>query len=160
MEGNPERNKLYGYWDVCPNGKTKNLALNLEPDKTVGVGTYVFQFDAQTDDKKFTSTQKLTVNVQERSTGADDIQITTSYPVLRGQTDAKFEFSLEVMNKSESDRTMNLAAIGPEKWEINFKPAYEAKQISSLRIKGAQSQTVAVEVTPPKMLCLENIPSS
>ena len=133
-----------------PNGKTKNLALNLEPDKTVGVGTYAFQFDAQTDDGKFTSTHKLTVNVQERITGADDIQITTSYPVLRGQTDARFEFSIEVMNKSESDRTLNLAAMGPEKWEINFKPAYEAKQISSLRIKGAQSQTVAVEVAPPK----------
>ncbi len=133
-----------------PNGKTKNLSLNLEPDKTIGVGTYVFQFDAQTIDGKLTSTHKLTVGVQERVTGADDIQITTSYPVLRGQTDAKFEFSLEVMNKSESDRTMNLVAMGPEKWEINFKPAYEAKQISSLRIKGAQSQTVAVEVTPPK----------
>ncbi len=133
-----------------PNGKTKNLALNLEPDKTVGVGTYVFQFDAQTSDGKFTFTHKLTVDVQERITGADDIQITTSYPVLRGQTDARFEFSIEVMNKSESDRTLNLAAMGPEKWEINFKPAYEAKQISSLRIKGAQSQTVAVEVTPPK----------
>jgi uncharacterized membrane protein len=133
-----------------PNGKTKNLAVNLEPDKTIGVGTYVFQFDAQTWDGKLASTPKLTVNVQERMSGADDIQITTSYPVLRGQTDARFEFSIEVMNKSESDRTLNLAGLGPEKWEINFKPAYEAKQISSLRIKGAQSQTVAVEVTPAK----------
>ena len=133
-----------------PNGKTKNLAVNLEPDKTIGVGTYVFQFDAQTSDGKLTSTPKLTVDVQERTSGADDIQITTSYPVLRGQTDARFEFSIEVMNKSESDRTLNLAGLGPEKWEINFKPAYEAKQISSLRIKGAQSQTVAVEVTPAK----------
>jgi uncharacterized membrane protein len=132
------------------NGKSRNLALNLEPDKTVGPGTYVFQFDAQTEDGKFTSSHKLTVNVQERTTGADDIQITTSYPVLRGQTDAKFEFSIEVMNKSESDRTLNLSAFGPEKWEINFKPAYETKQISSLRIKGAQNQTVAVEVTPTR----------
>lgn len=133
-----------------PNGKTKNLALNLEPDKTIGVGTYVFQFDAQTSDGKFTSTHKLTVDVQERITGADDIQITTSYPVLRGQTDARFEFSLDIMNKSEVDRTFNLTAVGPEKWEINFKPAYETKQISSLRIKGGMSQSVAVEVTPAK----------
>jgi uncharacterized membrane protein len=69
---------------------------------------------------------------------------------LRGQTDARFEFSLEVTNKSDSDRTFNLFATGPEKWEMNFKPAYEAKQISSLRIKGGQSQTVAVEVNPAK----------
>lgn len=135
---------------VVSNGKSRNLGLNLEPDKSIGPGTYDFQFDAQSGDGKFTSTHKLMVTVQERPTGADDIQITTSYPVLRGQTDAKFEFSLEVMNKSESDRNLNLAAVGPEKWEINFKPAYESKQISSLRIKGAQSQTVAVEVTPPK----------
>ncbi len=131
-----------------PNGKSRTLALTLEPDKTVGPGTYLFQIDSQSADKQLSSTQKLTVTVQAKTTGADDIQVTTSYPVLRGQTDAKFEFSLEVLNKSESDRTFNLAAQGPEKWEINFKPAYEQKQISSLRIKGGQSQTVAVEVTP------------
>ena len=133
-----------------PNGKTKNLALTLEPDKTVGPGADTFQFDAQTADGKFTSSNKLNVMVQERTAGLEDIQITTSYPVLRGQTDARFEFSLEIMNKSEVDRTFNLSAIGPEKWEINFKPAYEAKQISSLRIKGGTSQSVAVEVTPAK----------
>ena len=133
-----------------PNGKSKTLALSLEPDKSVGLETYVFQIDGQTSDGKFTSSHKLTVTVQEKTAGTEDIQITTSYPVLRGQTDAKFEFSLEVMNKSESDRILNLSAIGPEKWEINLKPAYEAKQISSLRIKGGQSQTLAVEVTPAK----------
>lgn len=133
-----------------PGGKTKNLALTLEPDKTVGLGDYVFQFDAQTADGKFTFANKLNITVQERTAGFEDIQITTSYPVLRGQTDAKFEFSLDIMNKSEVDRTFNLAAVGPEKWEINFKPSYEAKQISSLRIKGVTSQSVAVEVTPAK----------
>ena len=133
-----------------PNGKTKNMALTLEPDKTVGPGTYTFQFDAQTADGKLTSSNKLNVTVQERTAGLEDIQITTSYPVLRGQTDAKFEFSLDINNKIEADRTFNLAAVGPEKWEINFKPAYEQKQISSLRIKGGTSQSVAVEVTPAK----------
>jgi uncharacterized membrane protein len=132
------------------NGKSRNLSLNLEPDKSIGPGAYTFQFDAQTADGKFTSGHKLVVTVQERIPGADDIQITTSYPVLRGQTDAKFEFSLDVMNKSDVDRTFNLAAAGPEKWDINFKPSYETKLISSLRIKGGASQTVAVEVTPQK----------
>jgi len=133
-----------------PSGKTKNLALTLEPDKTVGSGTYTFQFDARTADGKFTASNKLDVTVEERTAGMEDIQITTSYPVLRGQTDAKFEFSLDIMNKSEADRTFNLAAVGPEKWEINFKPSYEQKQISSFRIKGGTSQSVAVEVTPAK----------
>lgn len=132
------------------NGKSRNLALTLEPDKTVGPGTYVFQFDARTEDGKFTSSHKLAVTVKERDPGMDDIQLVTSYPVLRGQTDARFEFSVEVINKIEVDRTFNLSAVGPEKWEINFKPSYETKQISSIRIRGGQSQTVAVEVTPPR----------
>jgi uncharacterized membrane protein len=54
------------------------------------------------------------------------------------------------MNKIEVDRTFNIAATAPEKWEVNFKPSYEQKQISSFRVKGGQSQTVAVEVTPPR----------
>jgi uncharacterized membrane protein len=141
-----------------PGGKTKSLALTLEPDKTVGLGTYTFQFDAQTADGKFTASNKLNVTVQERTAGLEDIQITTSYPVLRGQTDAKFEFSLDIMNKSETDRTFNLAAVGPEKWEINFKPSYEQKQISSFRIKGGSSQSVAVEVTPAKEAIAGNYP--
>jgi uncharacterized membrane protein len=132
------------------NGKSRNLALALEPEKSTGTGNYEFQFDAKADDGKFTSSHKLVVTVQERTVGADDIQLTTSYPVLRGQTDARFEFSIEVLNKSEVDRTFNLGAMAPEKWETNFKPSYEAKQISSIRIKGSQSQSIAIEVTPPK----------
>jgi uncharacterized membrane protein len=141
-----------------PGGKTKNLALSLEPDKTVGPGAYAFQFDARTADGKFTASNKLDVTVEERTAGLGDIQITTSYPVLRGQPDAKFEFSLDILNKLETDRTFNLAAVGPEKWEINFKPSYEQKQISSFRIKGGSSQSVAVEVTPAKDAPAGNYP--
>jgi len=133
-----------------PATKARTLTFLAEPDKTVKPGNYMFQIDAQTEDGKFTSTQKINVTVREKLAAGEDFTVTTSYPVLQGQTDAKFEFSLEVNNKSEADRNFNLSAQAPVKWEINFKPAYEQKQISSFRIKGGSSQTVAVEVTPPK----------
>jgi uncharacterized membrane protein len=133
-----------------PNGKTRTLSLNLEPEKTVGVGTYVFEIDGRTSDGKFTTSQKLTVTVEEKKAGPEDIQVTTSYPVLRGQTDATFEFSLEVQNKSDRDRTFNISATGPRNWDINFKPAYESKQISSFQVKGNQNQTITVQVSPAK----------
>jgi uncharacterized membrane protein len=133
-----------------PNGKSRTLALSLEPEKSIGPGTYDFQIDGQTADGKFISRQKLVVTVQEKTAGPEDIQVTTSYPVLRGQTDATFEFSLDVQNKSERDRTFNISATGPQNWDINFKPAYETKQISSFQIKGGQSQTIAVQVNPAK----------
>jgi uncharacterized membrane protein len=133
-----------------PATKTRTLTFVAEPDKTIKPGSYPFQIDAQTADGKFTSSQKIEVTVREKAPVSEEIQVTTSYPVLRGQTDARFEFSLEVTNKSESDKNFNLSAQIPEKWEVNFKPAYEQKQISSFRIRGGQSQTVAVEVTPAK----------
>lgn len=134
-----------------PDGKTRTLAFSAEPEKGVGPGTYAFEIQGTTADEKLTATHTITVSTRERSRlGAADIQITTSYPVLRGQTDATFEFSLDVANKSDNDRTFNLASQAPEKWEVNFKPGFESKQISSLRIRGGNSQTVAVSVTPPR----------
>lgn len=136
---------------AVPDGKNRTLSFSAEPEKGVGPGTYQFGIEGVTADGKLTATYTIAVTTRERSRlGADDIQITTSYPVLRGQTDATFEFSLDVNNKMDADRTFNLAAQAPEKWEINFKPGYEQKQISSLRIRGNSNQTVAVSVTPPK----------
>lgn len=133
-----------------PDGKTKTVTFMAEPDKTVKPGTYNFQIDATTADGKMTSSQKIEVTVRERAAMAEEFQVTTSYPVLRGQTDAKFEFSLDVNNKSEADKNFNISAQAPEKWETNFKPSYEQKLISSFRVKGGSSQTIAVEITPPK----------
>jgi uncharacterized membrane protein len=133
-----------------PATKTRTLTFLAEPDKTVKPGSYTFQIDARTQDGQFTSTQKVEVTVRQKTAMGEEFTVNTSYPVLQGQTDAKFEFSLEVNNKSEVDRNFNISAQAPPRWEISFKPAYEQKQISSFRIKGASSQTVAVEVTPPK----------
>lgn len=130
--------------------KSKNLTLRAEPEKDVGPGKYAFAIKAQTRDQKFVSTSNVTIEVKEKKEKkkAKGINITTSYPVLRGPTDAKFEFSLEVENKLDKDSIFSLISQGPENWEINFKPAYEEKFISSLRLKAGQSQTMAVEVKP------------
>ncbi len=143
-----------GSYDVSglyvPAGKTKNVTLSLEPAKGMRPGDYVFSFGAATADGAFSARDSLKVSVMTKTAEGNDIQLTTSYPVLRGPTDSKFEFSLEVLNKSEADRTLNIIALGPEKWEITTKPAYEEKQISSFRVKGGQSQNVTVQVTPAK----------
>jgi uncharacterized membrane protein len=130
--------------------KSRNLTFRAEPGKTVGPGKYTFGIMGQTQDKKFVSTSQLTIEVTQKKEEKkpEGIKITTSYPVLQGPTDAKFEFSLEVENKLDKDTLFNLVSQGPENWEINFKPAYEEKFISSLRLKAGQSQTMAVEVKP------------
>jgi len=125
-----------------------------EPEKKdVKPGKYVFQVKAQTQDSAFTSTQDITVTVSEKAEAEKEkpVTITTSYPVLRGPTDAVFEFSLEVDNKLDKDKVYNLVSQGPENWEVNFKPAYEDKYISSVRLEKNQSKSVAVEVKPYRL---------
>ncbi|MFQ5883351.1 MAG: NEW3 domain-containing protein [Candidatus Methylomirabilales bacterium] len=132
-----------------PEGKTRTLTFTAEPDKGLSPGSYTFALEGTTADGKLTANHTITVTTRQRSgLGAEDLEVTTSYPVLRGPSDAKFEFSLDVANKSETDRVFTLAAQAPPKWDVNFKPGFASKLISSLRIRGGGSQTVAVEVTP------------
>ena len=130
---------------------SKSITFKAEPEGELTPGTYTFRILAQTRDKKLSSSSKIVVKVIPKKTEkkvSRGINIVTSYPVLKGPTDAKFEFSLEVENKLDKESIFNLTAKGPENWDINFKPAYEDKFISSVRSKEGQSQTVAVAVKP------------
>ena len=130
---------------------SKSLTIKAEPEKGTGVGTYVFPIRAKTRDGRLASASELIVTVEEKEKEekkAEGINITTSYPVLKGPTDAKFEFSIEVQNKTDAEAVFNLAYEGPKNWDVNFKPSYEDKYFSSLRIKENQSQSMAVEVKP------------
>lgn len=136
------------------NGETSRLTFFAEPErKDIAPGTYVFKVRAQTQDRVLRSEQKITVTVSEEAEKEQEkaLTLTTSYPVLRGPTGAVFEFSLEVDNKLDKDMVYNLISQGPENWEVNFKPAYEDKYISSLRLEKNQSKSVAVEVKPPRL---------
>ena len=68
--------------------------------------------------------------------------------MIRGPSDATFEFSVEVDSQLDKDAIFDLFAQGPKGWDINFKPAYESKYITSLRLKANQNSTIAVEVKP------------
>ena len=130
--------------------KTKTLTLRIELGSNAKPGKYTLGVRAQSKDRSLSSRSKVVIAVKEKKEKKKPggINIVTSYPVLRGPTDAKFEFSLEVENKVDKDSILNLSAQGPENWDINFKPAYEDKYISSLRIKANQNQTVAIEIKP------------
>lgn len=133
-----------------PSDSSKSLTLKLNPKEGVGPGEYDFVIEGKTPDGVLTSTAslKVTVKTKEAEKKEKGVKISTSYPVLQGPTDGKFEFSLEVASDLDKDAIFNLMVQGPENWDIKLKPAYEDKYISSLRIKANQSQTMAVEVKP------------
>jgi uncharacterized membrane protein len=134
-----------------PSDNDKSLTFEANPEEGIKPGEYQFRVNARTVDGKFRMSQKIGVKVsadEGKSKEPRGVKLTTSYPVLRGPSDATFEFSLEVDSKLEEDAVFDLLAQGPQGWDINFKPAYESKYISSLRIKSKQSTSVAVEVKP------------
>ena len=137
-----------------PAGKDKNLTFEAQPPKEVSPGKYTFRIEAKTHDGQFQMAQDVQVIITGAAEKPDEdrgVRLTTSYPEIRGPSDAAFEFSMEVNSKLDSDAVFDLFAQGPKGWEINFKPAYETKFITSLRLKANQNQTIAVEVTPPPM---------
>jgi uncharacterized membrane protein len=153
-EGWQARIKTYRF-DVTgvhvPSAEDKTLTFEAEPDENVLPGKYEFRVAAKTPDGKFNMAQTIMVSIKEGEADKKEskgVKLTTSYPVLRGPSDATFEFSVEVDSKLDEDAVFDLSAQGPQGWDINFKPAYESKFISSLRIKSKQSSSVAVEVKP------------
>jgi uncharacterized membrane protein len=134
-----------------PSDEDKTLTFQADPEEGIKPGDYQFRIDARTRDGKFKMSQTVTIKVTDdegKSKEPKGVKLTTSYPVIRGPSDATFEFSLEVDSKLDEDAVFDLLAQGPQGWDINFKPAYETKYISSLRIKSKQSTSVAVEVKP------------
>ena len=135
-----------------PAAQDKNLTFEAIPNDTVKPGKYAFEINASTQDGKFHLRQPVHVTVIEKSNSKESdtgVRLSTSYPELRGPTDGEFEFSMDVNSRLDKDAIFNLSARGPDGWDINFKPAYESKHISSLRIKSGQNSSVAVEVKPP-----------
>jgi uncharacterized membrane protein len=134
-----------------PSDESKSLTFEADPEEGIKPGDYKFRINARTLDGKFRMSQAVTVKVsadEGKSKEPKGVKLTTSYPVISGPSDATFEFSLEVDSKLDQDAVFDLLAQGPKGWDINFKPAYETKYISSLRIKSKQSTSVAVEVKP------------
>ena len=137
-----------------PGGEDKSLTFEAEPGKDVSPGKYNFRVEAKTVDGQFKMEQNILVDVtsaEEKSTADRGVKLTTSYPEISGASDATFEFSVDVDSKLDKDAVFDLFASGPKNWDINFKPAYESKYITSLRLKSNQNQSIAVEVKPPPM---------
>ncbi len=146
------RFKVFGVF--VKSGEDATLTFEAEPDEQVQPGEYRFRIAAATVDGRYKMRQVVVVRVsakQKEKKESKGVKLTTSYPVLRGPSDAQFEFSMEVDSRLDEDAVFDLFAQGPDGWEVNFKPAYETKFISSLRLKANQSSTVAVQVKPPPL---------
>ena len=74
------------------------------------------------------------------------------YPVLRGPSEAEYEFRITLVNDSTEDQMYSLSANAPEGWQVTFKTSYQDKQIASISVKGNTTESITVNVKPPRQV--------
>jgi ABC-2 type transport system ATP-binding protein len=89
-----------------PEGEDKSLTFEAVPGDDVQPGSYRFVVKAEIKDSRLQLTRAVTIRVLDEQTtddGSQALALTTSYPVIRGPSDASFKFSVDVESKLEDD---------------------------------------------------------
>ncbi|MCK9274711.1 MAG: NEW3 domain-containing protein [Syntrophales bacterium] len=134
-----------------PAGEERSVTFNIEPDKETNPGVYFFKVNARSEDGALTASRTLKATLtQKEKERQGEILLKTSYPVLQGPSDGKFEFSVSVNNETKKEQPFNLIAEPPKDWQVNFKPPFKDTFISSLVMKPDENQNVNVIVTPDR----------
>ncbi|OPL13961.1 MAG: hypothetical protein AVO39_02890 [delta proteobacterium MLS_D] len=150
-EGWKARIKSYAF-DVTatriPPEEERLTTLTLEPDADAKPGVYKVGVTAQTGDGAFKKSETLQVTVRAKEEVKGTVELVSSYPVLQGSTDVSFEFALNITNRTRKEQAFNLLADPPRDWQVNFKPPFKEKFVSSIIMKADENQSVNVEVVP------------
>ncbi len=77
------------------------------------------------------------------------LELKSELPALRGTASSTFSFKVDVKNDGE-ESLFNLAANVPEGFQTRFKRGYGSEEITGLPIEAGASETVTLEVTPPR----------
>ncbi len=129
-------------------GKSESVDLQVKVPADAKAQDYEFVLNAS--GSGIDSTLKLLVGVKDKPT--QGTSLTAQYPTLRGKSGATFGFKADLANNSEEERTYGLSYKAPDGWDVIFKPSYEDKQISSVKLKSGSSQGLDITVTPPSKI--------
>lgn len=136
-------------------GDTQEVEFQIKPTEKARTGEQIFSITVASPDGRLSESLKIYITLVEKAqTKTKSVKLVASYPMLSGPSTSKFEFRADVKNDTGEERTINILAKGPPRWNIEIKPAFESKQISSLRLKGGEEKGIDITVTPP-LLALE-----
>lgn len=91
---------------------------------------------------------RVTIGIQDQAAGG--LKLTTQFPELRGPITNQFEFKVDLVNNTTAEQSIALTSGGPQDWQVTFKPKFETKQISNLRVKAGETQGLDVTIAPPR----------
>lgn len=152
-EGWNARIKSYAF-DITatriPPGDQRLTTLTIEPDIGTAPGVYYVGVHARTKDGKYKLSEKLKITIKPKEEEKGTIEIVSSYPVLQGPSNVTFEFSISITNKTRQEQAFNLLADPPSDWQVNFKPPFKDRYVSSVIMKPDENTSLNVEVVPSR----------
>lgn len=117
-------------------------------DRPVPPGDYQFKVRVESLDGHLSQETACQVTLRAGRQTRSALGLSCPHPELKGPSDGRFSFSLEVSNQGGHEGLVNLSASAPDDWEVYFKPGYEDKQISSIQLPKDQSRSLNLEVRP------------
>lgn len=118
------------------------------PGEGLKPGAHVFALRVQSLDGALIKETRTTVTIRPRAGAAAPLSLSSGYPQVRGPSDGRFSFSLDLRNSSAEDLLVGLSAEAPAGWECYFKPSYEDKQVSSIHIPKGQNRSLSFDLKP------------
>jgi len=107
-------------------------------------GVYDLTITAESDDDS--ATLPLQVRVSEEAGG--EVTLVPNFPGLRTPTGQLVTFAVELNNGTPADLEFEIAATGPDGWDVTAELAGQA-QASTVQVEAGGTETINVEVTPP-----------
>ncbi len=129
--------------------KVQEMEARIKPPKDTAAGRYDVTLQAATPDGAWTSTVDIAIRITAGGPTKEGVQLSTQYPTLSGSSTSKFEFKVDLVNQANQDRSFDLRAKGPARWQISIRPSFEQKEVSTVSVKAGQSQGLDVTLTPP-----------
>ena len=129
-------------------GKSQYVDFQAKPPTDALAQDYGFSVKALNQNGGLADQLKLDVKLQDKVTAG--LALSSQYPSLSGQVGNAFSYKVDVVNNADVDRDVNFSASAPEGWRVDFKPAYDTKLVSTIRVKTASTQGVDIDVTPPQ----------
>lgn len=150
--GFQSRYPSYPVRGVMVKGKESNtLEFKAKIPQKAKPGNYEIKVVAK--DRAGTTKQidKVLFLISSKKVETGGLKMESQYPVLSGATNQTFKFSIDLKNETDKSLTTALAAKAPPGWRVRIKPQFEDTQISSIALKKDSTETLSVEINPPRL---------
>lgn len=126
---------------VHPSEK-ESFKLEVEAPLQVEKGTYNFRVVAESNG----STTTLPISVEITEKGVFKTDLTSDQLNMQGDADSKFNYKLDLSNKTAETQNYSLQANAPTGWQVTFKA--DGQNVTSVSVESGETKTIDVEVNP------------